>query len=239
MDQIGVIKGRKRGADGNFIEKFHANPILDTSIYEVEFEDGRVESYYANQIAESILEESEINSNMPHHISDCVDHRKGSQALNDQEAYLFVKGRKLQKLTTKGWKLCAELSNGDTEWMDLKVAKEASPIKAARYAVANKISSEPAFRWWVPYILNKEERIIIAVKRRSAKPRKTEKFGLEVPKPNDIRRALKIDNETSTSRSRDALTKEAKTVLPALKILGTGEKIPPGFKYIEQLTFLT
>jgi len=86
VDQIGVIKGRKRGADGKFIGKFHANPILDTSTYEVEFEDGRVESYYANQIAESILEESEINSNMSHHISEFVDHRKGSKALNDQEA---------------------------------------------------------------------------------------------------------------------------------------------------------
>ena len=36
--------------------------------------------------------------------------------------------------------------------MELKVAKEASPLKAARYAVANKISGEPAFRWWVPYV---------------------------------------------------------------------------------------
>ncbi len=39
MDQVGVIRGRKRGADGKFIGKFHANPILDTSVYEVEFEE--------------------------------------------------------------------------------------------------------------------------------------------------------------------------------------------------------
>jgi len=50
LDRIGVIKGRKRGADGKFIGKFNVNPILDISVYEVEFEDGRLESYYANQI---------------------------------------------------------------------------------------------------------------------------------------------------------------------------------------------
>ena len=78
------------------------------------------------------------------------------------------------------------MSNGSTEWMNLNVAKEASPIKAVRYAVANKISNEPAFRWWVPYFINKEDRIISAVKRRAVKVRKNEKFELEIQKPNDI-----------------------------------------------------
>jgi len=216
-EQIGIVKGRKRGPDEKFTGKFDVNPILDTSVYEVQFEDGRVESYFANQIVECILDESELNANMTHHITDFVDHKKNSKALSDTEAYLTIRGKKIQKRTTKGWRLCAELSNGNTEWMELKVTKEASPLKAARYAVANKISGEPAFRWWVPYVLEKEERIIKAVKRRSTKRRKTEKFGLEVPKANDVRRALKIDEETSTSHWRDALRKEAKTVLPALK----------------------
>ena len=95
VDEIGVIKGRKRGADGKFIGKFHANPILDTSIYEIEFEDDRVGSYYADQIAEPILEESEVNSNMSHHITDFCDHRKDNKALSEEEAYVLVRGRKL------------------------------------------------------------------------------------------------------------------------------------------------
>jgi len=118
----------------------------------------------------------------------------------------------------------------------LNIAYDASPIKAARYAVANKIADEPAFRWWVPYILEQEKRIIKAVKRRATKKRTTEKFGVELPKPNDVRRALKIDEETSTSHWRDTLTKEAKTVLPALKVLERNETTPPGFKYIELFT---
>jgi len=147
LDRVGVIKGRKRGTDGMFIGKFNVNPILDTSVYKVEFEDGKVECYYANQIAESILEESEVNSNISHHISDFVDHRKTDKALNEEDAYTIVKGKRVPKRTMKGWFLCAELSNGSTEWMQLKIAKDASPIKVARYAVANKIADEPAFRW--------------------------------------------------------------------------------------------
>ena len=128
MEQFGVIRGRKRGADGKFIGKFHTNPTLDTWVYEVEFEDGRVESYYANQIVEYILEESEINSNISHHICDFVDHRKTEKAISEDDAYIIVKGRKVPKRTVKGWLLCAELSDETTEWMELKTAKDASPI---------------------------------------------------------------------------------------------------------------
>ena len=102
--------------------------------------------------------------------------------------------------------------------------------------MANKIADEPVFRWWVPYFLNKQDRIISTVKRRATKRRKNEKFGLEVPNLNDIRRSLLIDDETSTSHWRDALTREAKTGLPALSILEDDENVPPGFKFIELLT---
>jgi len=222
-EQIGVIRGRKRGPDGTFIGKFDVNLILDTSVYEIEFEDGRVESYFANQIVECILDDREVNANLTHHINDFVDHRKDSKALSNTEDYLTIRGTKVPKRTTKGWHLCAELSNGKTEWMRLNIAKDASPIKAARYAVANKIADEPAFRWWVPYVLEKEERVIKAVKCR-------------VPKPNDVERALQIDDETGTTHWSTALAKGTKTVLPALKILEQNEKIPPVYKYIDLLT---
>ena len=62
-EQIGVIRGRKRGPDGKFIGKFDVNPILDTSVYEIEFEDGRVKSYFSNQLVECILDEREVNAN--------------------------------------------------------------------------------------------------------------------------------------------------------------------------------
>jgi len=62
-----------------------------------------VESYFANQIVECILDEREVNANLTHHINDFVDHRKDSKALSDTEAYLTIKGKKVPKRTTKGW----------------------------------------------------------------------------------------------------------------------------------------
>jgi len=87
MEQVGIIKGRKRGPDGKFIGKYNANPILDTSVYVIEFQDGRVESYFANQIVECILNESEVESNISHHIKDFVDHRKDAKALTKMKLF--------------------------------------------------------------------------------------------------------------------------------------------------------
>ena len=52
---FGRVLGRKRGRDNKFIGNYHPNPMLDTSVYEVEFADGNVESYFANQIAEAMI----------------------------------------------------------------------------------------------------------------------------------------------------------------------------------------
>ena len=38
--------------------------------------------------------------------------------------------------------------------------KEAYPIELAEYVVANRLVEEPAFKWWVPGVLKKRNRII-------------------------------------------------------------------------------
>jgi hypothetical protein len=50
----GQVIVRKHDIDGNIIGKPHTNLILDSRIYEVQFEDGHIEEYAANVIAESI-----------------------------------------------------------------------------------------------------------------------------------------------------------------------------------------
>ena len=70
-----------------------------------------------------------MDSNISHHISDFVDHRKTDKAISEDDAYIIVKGRKVPKRTVKGWLLCAELSNGSTEWMELKIAKDAHLLR--------------------------------------------------------------------------------------------------------------
>ena len=75
--------------------------------------------------------------------------------------------------------------------MPLVDIKEAVPVKVAEYAKANKIDKEPAFAWWVPYILKKRDIIISKVTSRIKKT--THKYGMEIP--TTIEDAKRIDAE--------------------------------------------
>ena len=90
--------------------------------------------------------------------------------------------RHLRK-TTKGWKLCIEWKDGTTTWERLADLKESNPVEVAEYAIAQGIQDEPAFLWWVPYTIQRRNRIIAAVNKRYHK--RTHKFGIEVPKTYD------------------------------------------------------
>jgi hypothetical protein len=110
--------------------------------------------------------------------------------------------------------------------------KEAYPVRVAEYAVAKKIVSMPSFQWWVPHVLKKKERILKMLKKRLV-TRKNEKFGIEVPKPMDVRRALEIDRETGTDHWAKAMRKEVGTVFPALRVLEDGEEVPVGSQFVD------
>jgi hypothetical protein len=52
----GTVKKRVRDSGGELIVgRSHKNPMLDTSLYEVEFDSGDTEAYHTNIIAESIF----------------------------------------------------------------------------------------------------------------------------------------------------------------------------------------
>jgi hypothetical protein len=107
------------------------------------------------------------------------------------------------------------LHDGSTSWEPLRNLKESNPVEVAEYAVANKLVEEAAFAWWVPYTIKKRERIISAVRTRATK--KSHKFGVEVP--TSIKRALEIDQETSSDLWRKAIEKETHHVMCAFEIL--------------------
>ena len=73
-----------------------------------------------------------------------------------------------------------ESKHGTVDWLPLSDLKESYPIQVAEYAVNNKIASEPAFAWWVPYVLKKRDRVIKRVQKCYWK--RSHKFGIELPK---------------------------------------------------------
>lgn len=224
----GTVRRRKRDQDGNLIGRSHSNPMVDTSLYEVEFDDGDVEAIAANEIAEHIYAQVDNDGWTTHLVVEIIDHEKLADAVQPDDEFVVVRGRKKQRRTTKGWRLCCQLADGSTMWAPLKDLKESHPIQVAEYAVANKLVHEPAFKWWVPYTLRKRERIIKQVKTRYL--RREQKFGVELPKT--VKRALEIDEETGTTLWRDAIRKEMKGVEPAFDILDEGARPPPGYQRI-------
>ena len=106
------------------------------------------------------------------------------------DKYITTKtGTKRMRQTTVGWKFLVKWANSSRQWIELKILKESTPVQVAKYATARNIGEEPAFAWWVSYVLRKRDVIILAV---NSQVRKTSHiYGIEVP--SSVRHAIEID----------------------------------------------
>lgn len=223
-----TVKSRKRDDEGNLIGHSNANPILDTSLYIVEFDDGTSGTYTANIVAENIFEQVDAEGQVYTLFDSVIDHKKTADAITETTTVTDRNGKEQPIRTTKGWKLCVQWKDGSTSWLPLKDLKESHPIQVAEYAIAHKIAHEPAFAWWVNTVLRRRNRIIAAQKTRYA--RTNQKFGIELP--HTVKRALEIDRETGTTFWIDAIKKEMGTTHPAFKFLAAGSPLPVGYQKI-------
>jgi hypothetical protein len=225
----GKVVQRKRDSDGNLIGKAARNPILDTRSYVVSFPDGGEAEYSANIIAENMLAMCDDEGNQYLLMKHIIDHKMEATAIAKEDAYIWDRGRKYPKKSTKGWKRCVEWKDGSTSWEPLSVLKESNPVDVAEYALSRGITDEPAFSWWVPYTLKKRIAIISAVNKRYWK--RAHKYGIRVPK--SVREAYEIDRENGDSRWTDAIQKEMSNVRIACRILDNEQVIPPGYQYMD------
>jgi hypothetical protein len=79
------------------------------------------------------------------------------------DEYVVVNGKSSRKQNTDGWQFNIQWKDGSTIWDTIKTLKEANPVEIAEYVIANKIASEPVFVWWVPFTIQKRDRIIASV----------------------------------------------------------------------------
>ena len=196
---LATVKRRVTDINGHMIGKTHPNPLLSTAEYEVELEDGTTDRYFANVIAENIYSQLDTEGQERVVLSEIVDHRKDKSAISKENA-------SDKTTTTKGWQVLVEWKDESTTWMDLKDVKEANPIELAEYAVANKIDDEPAFRWWVHYVLKKRNRIISKTKAKYW--RTTHKYGVRLPK--SVAEAMKLDAINGNHFWEESINKEMK-----------------------------
>jgi phage baseplate assembly protein gpV len=100
--ELATVLRRKRDADGRLIGKYNANPIQDTSEYEVQFSDGTVLEYAANDIAENLYSQVDDEGQLKVMMEDIVVDKKDSSAVTKQHATFAKNGKTRKKLTTKG-----------------------------------------------------------------------------------------------------------------------------------------
>ncbi len=183
------------------IGTFHESPFLNTLLYECEFDDGTTREYSANMIASNILMESDadgFSSSLLYHI---VDHKHSGEAITMADKYFVTKTATKQMCqTTVGWKFLVEWANGSRQWIELKIQKEFNPIQVAEYVMACNIGEEPAFAWWVPYVLRKQDVIVSAVNSRVQKT--STKYGIELP--GSVKNAIEVDRKNGNTFWKDA-----------------------------------
>ena len=99
----GKVVSRSRDECGELIGHSNNNPILDTTVYEVEMEDGSIERYSVNIIAEAIYEQLDNDGWTVSLLDEIKDHKKDDNAISCAEGYtLGPNGTRKPKVTTVG-----------------------------------------------------------------------------------------------------------------------------------------
>jgi hypothetical protein len=221
--QMGEVIRRKRDHNGRPMGIRNTNPLLDTREYIVSFPDGTQQSFMANAIAKNLYSQADAEGRTHAVFQEIVGHEQDDSAIlagehaNDEPYY-----------TTKGWKFQVMWRDGTSSLVPLREMKDSFPVQTAEYAVAHKLSQEPAFKWWVNQVLRKHQCIVEKLKKKKYW-RRTHKYGIELPK--SVPEALEIDVRTGTTFWRDAIEKEMKNILPAFKF-NEDDSVPIGYKKI-------
>jgi hypothetical protein len=160
------VIGCNRDTDGNPIGNYHANPLLNTRIYLVEFDDGHVAKYGANAIAEAIYNQVDDNGFQESLFTDIIGHRKNdNEAMSDEDFSTLESGHNpAHARTPKGWDICIQWQDGTSSWHPLNEIKNSFPTHLAEYALKHKLQDEPLFRWWVKQVLRRKKYMMKAVK---------------------------------------------------------------------------
>ena len=135
--QNAKVIGQSKDGNGEPIGSYDINPFLNTTIYDVEFLDGKIRKYGANVIAENMYSQVDAEGYRYQLLDTIVDHKQDGDAIHPNDLYINTKsGQKLMIQTTAGWNLLVQWKNGTQEWVPLKILKNSNPIEVAELVVA-------------------------------------------------------------------------------------------------------
>jgi hypothetical protein len=115
-------------------------PILNTLVYECEFNDGTVKEYAANTVASNIYEEGDANRFLSALLHTILDYKSSGEAVKMTNKYYHTRtGTRRMRETTIGWMFLVQWSDGTHQWIDLKVLKESNPLQVGEYVISHVI----------------------------------------------------------------------------------------------------
>ena len=123
------VMKRIKDNDGNGVGVATANPLTNTSLYEVQFPDGHVEELQYNIIAENMM--SQVDSEGHHYqlLAEISDHQSNHLAITKKNGFIRSKNGNLHpKMTTRGWSIEVEWKDGSISWVPLKDLKASNPV---------------------------------------------------------------------------------------------------------------
>ena len=116
----------------------------------------------ANAIAQNLFAQVDAEGNCHVLFHEICDHRTNGTEIRQQDTFLTTRtGTRRFRETTKGWDILVQCKYQSTTWMTLKDIKNSFPVQLAEYLVRARISQEPAFAWWVSFVIKKQNRIIV------------------------------------------------------------------------------
>ena len=225
------VTKRLKDANGIPIGTADDNPLLNTRMYEVEYLDGERASLSANHTAENLFAQVDEEGNRQVLMTEIIDYRTNGQEVKHQDAFITTRtGTKRRRETTKGWEILIEWKDGSTNWVALKDVKESYPVQLAEFAISNRIAEEPAFAWWVPFMMKKRNRILAKVKSKYWL--RSHKFRIRIPK--SVEEAKEVGNQNRNTLWWDAICKEMRNVRLAFEVFeGTKDQLPVGYQFMK------
>ena len=98
-------------------------------------------------------------------------------------------------------------------------------MQICEYINSCGVQNEPAFAWWVLYVMQKRDVIVSAVKLRIR--RTTHKYGIQMPAPGKdiVQDAIDLELQNGNTLWMDSLAKEMGNLMIAFEILEPGHKL--------------
>ena len=116
-----TVKRRVKNNDGTSAGTHHRNPLMDTQEYEIEYDDGTNDRYFANVIAENLYSQIDSEGRQFLVLEEITDHQKDGTDIKVDDGYtVSYNGNKQPKKTTRGWEINMKMKEGFSQWIPLK-----------------------------------------------------------------------------------------------------------------------